>query len=357
MKTIFLSRAKFGKFSAALAAAALLAGTAAPGVLAAPYTADFTKTIDMTAATGAGVPHGDISFTIGTVTGDLPKWASDTIKGTANQIMTANPTASFTGGINKSVKAQFTFDSDDFAAPGDYLFTLTENDTGITGLTEDPSDRYIVVRVLNTNPAAPDGKLYISEVNVVSADGAAKAGEITNTYATYGLTVIKQLDGNFANANDKFIFTIELTDPDQTPHISAVTLKSGGALDKLDDVTGKTISFEEGSTVTFDAEISGGQKFEITGLPANTGYTIKEKGDAAAKYTTKWDGIKKTSADDKTSDAQEMGTADQTITVTNTRTAPTPTGLLLDAAPYGAMLLAAGTGSVLLLRKRRDSDE
>ena len=49
--------------------------------------------------------------------------------------------------------------------------------------------------------------------------------------------------------------------------------------------------------------------------------------------------------------------ADKTITVTNSRTAPTPTGLLLDAAPYGTMLLAAGTGSVLLLRKRRNSDE
>ena len=36
-----------------------------------------------------------------------------------------------------------------------------------------------------------------------------------------------------------------------------------------------------------------------------------------------------------------MAAADKTITVTNSRTAPTPTGLLLDAAPYGAMLLAA----------------
>ena len=52
-----------------------------------------------------------------------------------------------------------------------------------------------------------------------------------------------------------------------------------------------------------------------------------------------------------------LAAADKTITVTNSRTAPTPTGLLLDAAPYGTMLLAAGTGSVLLLRKRRNSDE
>ncbi len=107
----------------------------------------------------------------------------------------------------------------------------------------------------------------------------------------------------------------------------------------------------------YKAGITGGEKIEVTGLPANTGYTITESGDTASSYTTTWDGITKTGSDDKTSDAQTMAAADKTITVTNSRTAPTPTGLLLDAAPYGAMLLAAGTGSVLLLRKRHNSDE
>ena len=37
------------------------------------------------------------------------------------------------------------------------------------------------------------------------------------------------------------------------------------------------------------------------------------------------------------------------------RTAPTPTGLLLDAAPYGAMLaLAAGSGAVFFRKRRRE---
>ena len=86
MKTTYISRAKFGKFTAAIAAAALLAGTAAPGVLAADYTAQLTKTIDMTAAPGAGVPHGSITFTVGTVA-NLPSWAAGTaVKGTAAQI-------------------------------------------------------------------------------------------------------------------------------------------------------------------------------------------------------------------------------------------------------------------------------
>ena len=281
MKTTYISRAKFGKFTAAIAAAALLAGTAAPGVLAADYTAQLTKTIDMTAAPGAGVPHGSITFTVGTVA-NLPSWAAGTaVKGTAAQIKSTELTAAFTGGTANTVTVPFTFDSDDFAAPGDYIFSLTETAAGITGLTQDTAARYIVVRVVNTDPAAPTGALRISDINIVNADGTAE-------------------------------------------------VKAG---------------------------ITGGEKIEVTGLPANTGYTITESGDTASGYTTTWDGITKTGSDDKTSDAQTMAAADKTITVTNSRTAPTPTGLLLDAAPYGTMLLAAGTGSVLLLRKRHNSDE
>ena len=341
MKTTYISRAKFGKFTAAIAAAALLAGTAAPGVLAADYTAQLTKTIDMTAAPGAGVPHGSITFTVGTVA-NLPSWAAGTaVKGTAAQIKSTELTAAFTGGTANTVTVPFTFDSDDFTAPGDYIFSLTETAAGITGLTQDTAARYIVVRVVNTDPTAPDGSLEISEVNIVNADGTAKAGEITNTYAAYGLSVVKHLSGNFANAGDEFTFTIALDDPDETPHASSVTVKTGGESADFSTITGDTVTFNADGTAEVKAGITGGEKIELTGLPANTGYTITESGDTASGYTTTWDGITKTGSDDKTSDAQTMAAADKTITVTNSRTAPTPTGLLLDAAPYGAMLLAA----------------
>ena len=162
MKTTYISRAKFGKFTAAIAAAALLAGTAAPGVLAADYTAQLTKTIDMTAAPGAGVPHGSITFTVGTVA-NLPSWAAGTaVKGTAAQIKSTELTAAFTGGTVNTVTVPFTFDSDDFTAPGDYIFSLTEAAAGITGLTQDTAARYIVVRVVNTDPAAPTGALRMA---------------------------------------------------------------------------------------------------------------------------------------------------------------------------------------------------
>ena len=214
-----------------------------------------------------------------------------------------------------------------------------------------------MVRVVNTDPAAPTGALRISDINIVNADGTAKADEVTNTYTAYGLSVVKHLSGNFANAGDEFTFTIALDDPDETPHASSVTVKTGGESADFSTITGDTVAFNADGTAEVKAGITGGEKIEVTGLPANTSYTITESGDTASSYATTWDGITKTGSDDKTSDAQTMAAADKTITVTNSRTAPTPTGLLLDAAPYGTMLLAAGTGSVLLLRKRHNSDE
>ena len=160
----------------------------------------------------------------------------------------------------------------------------------------------------------------------------------------------KQLSGNFASLRDVFTFTITLNDP----HATSVTAKTGAAGADLTDDDGTEVAFVNG-TATATAQIHGGEKLEVTGLPETMTYTIEESGDAAQYYTTTWDGAAATPGSDKTTQTQAMESEDQTVTVTNTRNAPSPTGLLLDAAPYGAMVLAAGAGSVLLLRKRRDA--
>lgn len=174
MKTTYISRAKFGKFTAAIAAAALLAGTAAPGVLAADYTAQLTKTIDMTAAPGrrrAPRQH-HLHGRHGREPAFLGGRHCRQRHGRADQIHRAH--RRLYGGTVNTVPVPFTFDSDDFTAPGDYIFSLTETAAGITGLTQDTAARYIVVRVVNTDPAAPTGALRISDINIVNADGTAR---------------------------------------------------------------------------------------------------------------------------------------------------------------------------------------
>ena len=101
--------------------------------------------------------------------------------------------------------------------------------------------------------------------------------------------------------------------------------------------------------------LKGNEQLEVTGLPEGATYTIDESGTDAAKYTsTTW--VFPGGTGTGTSLGQQtIGTADAAITVTNTRDAVTPTGLLLDAAPYGAMLaLAVGSGAVVFRKRRCD---
>ena len=101
--------------------------------------------------------------------------------------------------------------------------------------------------------------------------------------------------------------------------------------------------------------LKGNEQLEVTGLPEGATYTIDESGTDAAKYTsTTW--VFPGGTGTGTSLGQQtIGTADAAITVTNIRDAVTPTGLLLDAAPYGAMLaLAVGSGAVVFRKRRCD---
>ena len=107
--------------------------------------------------------------------------------------------------------------------------------------------------------------------------------------------------------------------------------------------------------VSFSETIRGGDVIKVTGLPTGAAYTITESGLDAGKYTTAWTLDGETLSTEKTLPTQTVGAADTALTVTNTRSSIAPTGLLLDAAPYGAMLaLAAGSGLVFFRKRRRE---
>ena len=358
MKALYMDRTRFGKIGITLAAAALLAGTAARGVLAETYPASFPKTIDRTAAPGSGSLKGSVTFTMG-VPAKLPDTLAKTgTLGTTDQIKNATLPAEFDGSGDTAL-VNVSFDSSKFAAPGYYYFTLTENDTGISGLRKAEPAYYLRARMVNTDPQDPNGELELEKIDLLDEEGNNKVAEIVNTYTTHELEVQKKLAGDFANANDVFTFTVDIIDPDadtasqQEGHMTSVTYRTGSVSDPQQVSENKTEVLENGRA-QIQVELKGGEKLEIEGLPESSLYTITESGDAAQSYTTTWAGIDAAGPNTKTSGEQILGDADQTVIVTNTRTAPPVTGLLMDAAPYGAMLAAAGAGGFLLLRKRRD---
>ena len=344
------------KLSAVLTAA-LLAGALSTTALAADRlpTGDasvtFKKAIDMTDAAGAGGVLGTMTFDVtGAQEGDLPGQPEEgAALGSTDQLASPTVTAVFARGADGSLAAEsdvtVQFDMTKFTEPGVYYYRLTERDPGIAGLTAAPA--YLLkARVVNADAADPNGTSFkIDYAALAPLAGGDKVDFIANSYTTYALSLTKRLAGDFADYGDSFDFTLTLEDPDAEKHMASVTVRTG---------EGTVLSFDANGRATITETIRANQKIEVTGLPEGALYTIAEGGDDAAKYTTDWATPTGTVEDTPTLAQRAMTAADADITVTNTREAAAPTGLLLDAAPYGAMLaLAAGSGAVFFRKRRR----
>lgn len=122
--------------------------------------------------------------------------------------------------------------------------------------------------------------------------------------------------------------------------MASVTLRTGPADDELSG-PGTVYTLENGEK-EIKVTLKGNEQLEVTGLPEGSTYTIDESGTDAANIPRP-PGMFPGGIGTGTSLGQQIiRTADAAITVTNIRDAVTPTGLLLDAAPYGAMLALAG---------------
>lgn len=289
---------------------------------------------------------------------DLPDDGEKNYVGSVDQLDGSDIIATFaaddSGIANKESDVSVGFDTSKFEAPGIYYYHLTERDPGIHGLTATTATYLLKVRVVNDNTSDPDGATFkIDYATLTSLDDNTKSDLITNTYTTHGLTVTKALAGDWADYTDHFIFTLEITDPDADPsRMASVTVQTTSAAGVT---SGAEVKPFTNGKVSFSETIRGGDVIEVTGLPTGAAYTITESGLDAEKYTTAWTLDGETLSTERALPTQTVGAADTALTVTNTRSSIAPTGLLLDAAPYGAMLaLAAGSGLVFFRKRRRE---
>ncbi|WP_455500815.1 DUF7601 domain-containing protein [Gemmiger sp.] len=353
------------KLSAVLTAALLTGALSATAFAADNLTTTdasitFKKAINMENADGAGGVLGTITFTVSDgQQEDMPDEPEvGAVLGKTDQLVSPTATATFArdaaGNLPKESDVTVNFDMSKFTAPGIYYYRLSETDPEISGLT--PAPVYLLkARVVNADESNPDGAHFKIDYAVLAPlAGGDKVDFIENAYTTYGLTVTKKLAGDFADYGDSFDFKLTFHDPDTDRHMASVTVRTGAAGTELTG-DGTVLNFTEGQA-SITESIKANEMIEVTGLPEGTTYTIEEQGAAADKYTTAWTTPDGDVLDTKKLENQTMDDADTAITVTNTRDSVAPTGLLLDAAPYGAMLaLAAGSGAVFFRKRRRHS--
>ena len=362
---------KVNKLMKALAASAmslaLVAGmTAMPAM--ATEAADgvkFTKAINMAAAADGTVPSATYSYTVSAGEAKAATATSPAIKaglGTptiANVVFTPKDAVSDSK-VSKDVTVNFSGIT--FPTAGIYRYVITETDPVVAGLATSKDDNTIYLDVYVTNVA---GACAITYYQMSTSDAAptyaqdinktptytAKFTEDIDTYTTYTLTVTKNVEGTMADMTQKFSIDVDFTG------------LSEGTKVKVDGVQTADGASDTGA-LSVNKSLGDNESMTITGIPANAVYTVVENlsGNEAYTVTYQLDGTDPSNAtyDDTknpageytTANAQNMGAANHTVTVINTKNAVNPTGIILNVAPYALMVVIALAGVVVFLRKR-----
>lgn len=272
----------------------------------------------------------------------------------AGQTYTAKPDTPYT--------AEFSFDlvellGENATKLGKYAYTITEVDPKLPGITKDNEALNMVVSVVNADENNPDGKNFAYYVALRKGNATNKAeGKFNNNYETNSLTLAKTVKGNFGDLSETFTFYVTFNKGDAEKDYTdiqfaksvdgiSITEKDGGA-------TATTLTYGKEYAVT----LKHGQNVQFTNIPNGVTYTITED---TSKDGWQYKVSLASNPDVALSDAKTEGTVNTTATVTfiNDHQGTPDMGVVLDNAPYIAMLAIVAIGGVALMLNKRRRDE
>ena len=224
----------------------------------------------------------------------------------------------------------------EFDHAGIYKYTVTvANSPTVTGVAVDTA-KTVYVYVTETN-----GVRAVEAISMANSNGD-KVNNFVNTYliddGQYGnLLVSKTVAGNFGDTKKAFTFTVDVP---AGLHFEYGTMNEG----TFTPVTGEGKSGTTQASNTF--YLAHGEAVKIYGLKNGDNYTVDEADYTSEGYTTEvvgvTDGVQGTIT----------GGADVHAAYTNTSKSVTPTGIIMNIAPYALMVVIALAGVVVFLRKR-----
>ena len=265
------------------------------------------------------------------------------------------------------------------AGPGKYVFEISENipedSEKVLGVEYDKTKRYLSITV--ANDAAMSGNfVYYAQLYSEYADGATLgavdkkvAGDnaFTNTYGktqdgsdlVHNVVINKQIAGNFSDLTKSFNFTIKLSPADgkKNDYVGAKVISYDGS---TKDVLNQTWSFD--NSTEHSISLGRNQSIELENLPEGVVVTVVET-DGTEYVVTKSDEAVKNgyapigSLNDNNTVTATVGTANGSIGFINTKEGTPDMGVVLDNAPYIAMLAIVAIGGVALMLNKRRRDE
>ena len=227
-----------------------------------------------------------------------------------------------------------TLDVNAFAKPGVYSYKITEEAGSYDGMSYAATEYVMNVWVEQAN-----GEKKITAVTVNDeAVGTGKRGkvEFINTYATNTLTVTKEITGNLANMSQKFNIDVTVNGAEGEQYKAFVGTEE--------------VVLTSGTKATFS--LGNNESVVVYGLSAADTFTVEENDAIVATdgYTVTYKLDNKAA---ETINEVAEGTADKTVVITNDKSATTPTGIILNIAPYVLMIAAAGVLAIVFFRRRR----
>lgn len=251
-----------------------------------------------------------------------------------------------------------------FGHPGVYEYTLKEVGGTIAGVTYRPeSDTFrLVVTVVSDD----NGKLYryaaVHTENATTDAEAekAKTDTIENTYTAKTLTLEKYTAGNFGDKNEYFQFSLKLTGDTSKTYLDGYTITYPKTENDSHNTTPKIAVNGEAVTVW----LKSGQKISIANLPEGVTWEAKELTSTGGELTTEagktTNGLYTVTVDNASGTVtafKEGKAVKNEIKFTNTHEGTVDTGVILDNAPYIALLTIVAAGAVVMIMKKRRNYE
>ncbi|WP_318504134.1 Spy0128 family protein [Bacillus sp. T3] len=237
--------------------------------------------------------------------------------------------ADFDGDTNN-----FTLNLPTYEHVGIFTYKITETAGTTAGVTYDGNPLYLTVTVINGSNGLirQVTSLYYLDNNI-----KLKAQNFKNTFSARELAITKEVTGNLGQKDRAFEVTITLTAPTGKDISKVPVTYSGGEY-----TTPQTVTFTNGEAVV-KFNIKHGDTITFNNLPYGVKYDVVETapGDGydPAGYAF-------------SDNLNKIDSVQDTVKITNNKTKQVETGINLDSLPYIIILVAAGGGLVLFMRRR-----
>ena len=232
------------------------------------------------------------------------------------------------------------------------------------------------ITVVNATGEIGGGYGYYVALYRSNSDGTTEKVEaknaFSNTYNSKNLTLSKTVHGSLGSLAENFSFIIEfepasddVADMYKGPQVGTVgndvSINGKTTGDYLDLNTPYTVTLKHGKSLNF-SNLPAGIKYKVYEVDSafNAEKDAVTKGDytVVVRESTDVDSnVIAFDTTDKNTVKGSVGTADVTTAFHNTNNAEPDMGVVLDNAPYIAMLAIVAIGGVALMLNKRRRDE